>query len=36
MILEATETMSDPADLINRTVEALHIAATAVPPPRWR
>ena len=30
-ILEAAETMSDPADLINRAVEALHAAATDLP-----
>jgi hypothetical protein len=30
-VLEAAETMSDPADLINRAVEALHTAATDLP-----
>jgi len=30
-IAEAAETMSDPADLINRAIEALHAAATDLP-----
>ena len=30
-VLEAAETMSDPADLINRVVEALHAATTDLP-----
>ena len=30
-VLEAAETMSDPADLINRAVEALQAAATDLP-----
>ena len=30
-VLEAAETMSDPADLINRAIEALHAAATDLP-----
>lgn len=30
-VLEAAETMSDPADLINRAIEALHTAGTDLP-----